>query len=240
MVRINFKLRNQELYIYSVFYDDREFLNGNNVLRAIVISTSIKSKVYCQIWKGDSSDPILTVATVLKSGRGHILRGRQYDHLLLTCTLGSGTTRPTNLSLVWTNPCTQSTNNVKIQYPKKKENNESKHGFGICVPVTFWHVDPYRIMERVEMHKLLGVTEINVYYVHLSNETMATLQYYQNEGIVKLFNLPSVPLHEHNKNGVKIGSPIGLNDCMLRNMYSYELFLWLILMRLFFQEMRAK
>ena len=216
------KIQNNELYIYSVFYDDREFLHGKNVLRALIISTPIKSNVYCQIWKEDSSDPILTVAKVVKSGSGHILGGRQYDQLLVTCSLGSGTTRPTNLSLIWLNPCIQPTNNIKIQYPEKKDFNESKHEFGICVPVTFWYVDPYRIMEWVEMHKLFGVTEINVCYVHLSNITMATLEYYQNEGIVKLFNLPSVPLYEHNRNGVKIGSPIGLNDCMLKNMYSYK------------------
>ena len=54
---------------------------------------------------------------------------------------------------------------------------------------------------------------------------MRLWQYYENEGIIKLFSLPSALVYEHNRNGVKIGSHIGLNECMLRNMYLYK---WLL------------
>ena len=212
------KLEDNMMYIYSAFYDDREFLHGKNVLRALVISTPIKSNVYCQIWKEDSSDPFLTVAKVVKSNDWHVLEGeRLNDSLLLTCKLEPKSLRPKYLSLVWTNPCNQPQNKIKIQYPMNK-GKKPEHEFGICVPITFGNIDPYRIIEWVEMHRFLGVTVINVYHSAVSHKTMAVLKYYEREGIVKLFHLPSVS--QNDQNGV-IG-PTGMNDCMLRNMYSYK------------------
>ena len=213
------KLEDNMMYIYSAFYDGREFLHGKNVLRALVISTPITSNVYCQIWKEDSSDPIMTVAKVLKSGDGVLEGGRLYDSLVLTCTLQPKSLKPKYLSLVWTNPCNPSQNKIKIQYPMNY-GEKPKHEFGICVPVTFGDIDLHRIIEWVEMHRFLGVSAINVYHSAVSHKTMAVLKYYEREGIIKLFHLPGVTLND--QNGVKIESPIGLNDCMLRNMHSYK------------------
>ena len=213
------QLEDNDMYIYSAFYDDRHFLNGKNVLRVFVISTPIASNVYCQIWKGKYSQPILTVAKVFKTESGHNLAGTHYDQFMLTCVLETKTLRPKRLFLVWMNRCDQPQNNIKIQYPKSQD-NKPKHEVGVCVPITFGKIDPYRIIEWVEMHRFLGVTEINVFHSNVSDNTMAALKYYEREGIIKLFSIPSVLQENHNRD--KIRSSTGLNDCMLRNMYLYK------------------
>ena len=213
------------MFIYSAFYDDRPFLNGKNALRVLVISTPITNRIYCQMWTKEpreSSQSFITEAQLLKSDAEIKFDENVYEQFILTCSLESRSMRPERLSLVWTDPCTEPENVIQIQYPESRGSRKPFHEFGLCAPIAFGYVDPYRIIEWVEMHRFLGVTEINVYYFYLSSETLTALKYYQKEGIVKVFKLPPLPGHQNEENGLKLSSFISLNDCMLRNLYLYK------------------
>jgi hypothetical protein len=94
-----------------------------------------------------------------------------------------------------------------------------EHEFGICVPISFGYIDPIRLINWVEMNKVLGVTEINIYNASMTSDADAVFSYYR--GLIVVHQIvPPVP--DRTYGGVKLGSPAGLNDCMYRNMHRYR------------------
>ena len=177
------------------------------------------------MWIKDADLPFVTVARVLKSEKEIVLGRKEYHQFILTCSVESRYMRPEKVSLVWTDPCGSAENVIHVQYPTSGANMKPGHDFGICVPHSFEYIDPYRIVEWVELHRFLGVTEINVYYFHLSRDPLAALKYYEREGIMNMIRMPPLP-GQQNVDKERISANfISLNDCMLRNMYMYK---WLL------------
>ena len=213
-----FKSYPYEVYVYSVFYDERKTHNSYPVIRILSVARPIYHVTYCQIWYPKLTKPIVKEIQVSRNGAGHKLNNTYYEQYYFTCGLETTYAIPHYVSIV-AHPCDQANNYIPVYVPVKRA---FQNEFAACVPVTFEAVDPYRLTEWVEAVKILGITEINVYHVALSNTTLGILQYYVQKGIVRLQSIPSVPHYEKNRNGNKIGSPISLNDCMYRNMYKYK------------------
>ena len=73
------------------------------------------------------------------------------------------------------------------------------------MPVAFWSIDPYRLVEWIEANRLLGVTEINVYHVNMTQETLRILRHFEvNDTIMRLHELPSVPKYERSREETKL------------------------------------
>ncbi len=212
-----------EVYVYSVFYDERIDNGLFPSLRLLAVARTVKNNTYCQVWYPSMTQPVVKEAKLHKNGGGHKLNKTHYEQYYFTCGLDTSYPIPNYVSLV-AGPCDKADNYIAIYVPIRAP---FKHDFAICVPVAFNTVNPYRLTEWLEVNKILGVTEINIYHVAMSNETLRILEYYEKTGLVKLHHIPSVPHYEKGRSGNKIGSPISLNDCMYRNMYRYKWILFI-------------
>ena len=213
------KTNQHHIYMYSAFFDERQDNGYYPSLRVLVVGETIKDDIYCQVWYPDVKNPVVKKVKVKKNGGGHDLNGTYYEQYYFVCHLDTSYPIPRHVSIV-SQPCEKAFNSVPIYLPIRAPH---EHEFGVCVPVAFWSIDPYRLVEWIEANRLLGVTEINVYHVNMTEETLRILRHFEvNDTIMRLHDLPSVPKYERTRGGNKIGSPISLNDCLYRNTYRYR------------------
>ena len=207
------------IYMYSAFFDERQDNGYYPSIRVLAVGETIKEDIYCQVWYPDMKNPVVKKVKIKKNGGGHELNGTWYEQYYFVCHLDTSYPIPRHVSIV-SRPCEKAFNSVPIYLPIRAPR---QHEFGVCVPVSFWSVDPHRLVEWIEANRILGVTEINVYHVNMSQETLGILRHFEvNDTIMRLHELPSVPKYERTRGGNKIGSPISLNDCMYRNTYRYR------------------
>ena len=207
---------NTEIYIYSAIFDNRTAGGNNPFVRILAIGRKIQ-RLFCRLWSPEWS--IAVTAKIAVNGAGHKIDGVFFKQYYFSCILPLGFPfAPTHVSL-----STVQCENVSSLIPVILPENPGffSHQFGICVPITFWYVDPYRIVEWIEMSRFFGVSEINVYACNVSDITLMILTYFQQEGILKLHDVPPAR-NGRTRDGVKIASPISINDCMWRNMYRYR------------------
>ena len=174
--------------------------------------------LYCQVWYNGWNKPVVVDLAVDANGISHRFGEHKYEQLYYSCPLESTDLIPTHVSIV-EQKCDTADNLIPVIKPY---HGSPIHEFGICVSIAFGTVDPYRIVEWVEANRLLGVTEINVYHVNMNPISLKVLEHYQEEGILKLFYVPSAPYLVNSRDGNKIACPISLNDCMYKNMYRYR------------------
>ena len=205
-------------YTYVAYYDDRTSGGPKPFIRFLAVAIKIEVPLYCQVWYNGWDKPVVVDLAVKANGGGHRIGKQKYEQLYYSCPLESTDSIPTHVSIV-EQRCETADNLIPVIKPY---HGSPIHEFGICVAIAFETVDPYRIVEWVEANRLLGVTEINVYHVNMNPISLKVLEHYQEEGILKLFHVPSAPYYVHNRDGNKIASPITLNDCMYKNMYRYR------------------
>ena len=217
---------NTEIYVYSALFDNRTAGGNNAFVRILAIGKKIR-RLFCRLWYPPDWS-IAVRAKIAVNGAGHWIDGELFKQYYFSCILPFGFPfTPTHVSLSTVDQCGVGgggiVGNVSSLIPIMFPENPGffSHEFAICVPITFWYVDPYRIVEWIEMNRLFGVTEINVYACNVSEITMAILRYFQQDGILKLHNVPPAK-NGHTRNGVKLASPISINDCMWKNMYRYR------------------
>ena len=206
---------------WGAFHDTRSEV-GNNVVRIFAVSEAHADRaVLCQLWSHKFTTNV-TYLVVTKAehkviGRGYRRGKSQYFEYLYTCHI------PRNLnsyavSLAFER-CENSTINLPIITPEKPETYS--HQYGICIPVAYNRIDPARVIEWIELNKILGVTEINIYNSDLVSDTLAVLKHYETQGMVKVHNAPP-PLPSWDYWPKKLAVIAALNDCMYRNMYRYN------------------
>ena len=109
---------------------------------------------------------------------------------------------------------------MPIEFPAKTKAHE-QHDFIVCVSVSYWRHDPYRLVEWLEMQRILGAKSVKIYNNSLSREAAEVFQHYSRQGFVELRqshnfipDLGELTIHLHM-------SPV-LNDCLYRNMYATD------------------
>ena len=207
---------------WGAFLDSRPEL-GNGVVRIFAVSESHKDKtVFCRVWSHKSDTQatylVITEAQARITGRGYRRSKVQYYEYLYTCLVPKPGLSPHAVSLAFER-CENSTINLPVIMLEKPE--KYPHQYGVCVPVAYNSIDPARIIEWVELNRILGVTEINIYNSNLMSDTLAVLKYFENEGIVKIHNAPP-PILSWDYWPRKLAVIAGLNDCMYRNMFRYN------------------
>ncbi len=209
------------IYMYSAFFDERRDNGFYPSVRILAVAATIpdENPIFCQVWYPGVTNPVVKKVKVKKNGGGHKVSGVWLEQYYFVCHLEMSYPIPRRVSVV-SQPCATALNSVPIYLPIRAP---YQHEFGVCVPVAFWRIPPYRLVEWIEANRMFGVSEINVYHVNMSAETLGILRYFEtNDTIVRLHSIPSVPKYERTRGGNKIGSPISLNDCMYRNTYRYR------------------
>ena len=219
---------NVDAVLYSAIYDNRSAVGSHPAVRILAVIAGRNDRFYCHLWSAeDPAVATIVPATVLRNGRGHKIGKILYNQFMLTCAVtesASLMSPPTHVSVALM-PCDTSTTLLPITLPTRVTNDTVSttftHEFGVCVAISFGEVEPASLIEWFEMNRLLGVTEFNIYNATLWSKVDQVMNYYAGSGLLRLHQMPP-PVDGLSMDAVKLASPASLNDCMLRNVYSYK------------------
>ena len=182
-----------------------------------VASHTHNADIYCQVWYSDFKEAVPLKAAVSAIGRGANVNGTEYMEYLYTCKLPTSLITPSEVSIAFES-CGQATVLLPVVFAN---DTGVVHEFGVCVPVTYWHVSPFRIIEWMELNKLYGVTQVNIYNSSLFNPGLSVFLKYRDQGDL-IMQQGSPPVDASGLWAIKLAVLAGLNDCMYRNMYQYR------------------
>lgn len=213
-----------EVFLYSAFYDDRDDVGSDvRAIRILGVATGMEKLLFCQLWSEGFELPIIVAAQVEDNGRGHRIRDRFHGQHMWSCVLHNNahpatTTPPTHVSLT-ARPCHQATTLIPVVHEPKT--TTYAHEYGVCVPISFWWIDPVPLVEWIEANAMFGVGEINVYNCSISSPVDGVFAHYAAKKLVNVHQMPT-PVFDWTWDGVSLGSAVSLNDCMMRNMFRYR------------------
>ena len=209
----------EKLFVYSAYWDTRpnDFDNKHNGtfvrIMSVLKSGGKKTDVACKFHTADD-DVRLSSATYYEMCENH---GRQMGGFILSCPL------PTEII---GQPCSVEVSATKSQEPvsslkvrpiSPKENREE---FAVCVPPLHGNINPRKLVEFVEMTRLLGAQRIVFYDYQVSEDIAKILEYYQDKEYVEV--IPWMYPHLLERDSWYHGQLIAIQDCLYRNMHSAE------------------
>ncbi|GJQ78199.1 hypothetical protein Trydic_g2528 [Trypoxylus dichotomus] len=224
-----------EYHLLGAYWDIRPKNKKAPTVRLLAMITPLKitEDLYCQFWFKDK---------VVVSGKTwHYFLWREawggnkennYKPYLINCNLPKNymNNHPVAVSLVKL-PCDTPTNIMRITVNIPKE----KKDFAVCVKGLDFHADiSFRLMEWVELLKLLGADKVFFYELHVHEDVRRILEYYEEyEGIVEMTpvtlpgHYPNEPFLQHlflhhYRSKKRLYELISYNDCLLKHMYEYK------------------
>ncbi len=110
---------------------------------------------------------------------------------------------------------------VPVEKPYRASEYSRKIEFGVCHAIAYNHVDPYRLIEWLEMLRLTGVGKVVFYNSSLQQAESKVLRHYMSDGLVELYQLPPLALPE-TKQEKRLRQVMALNHCLYRNMHRFQ------------------
>ena len=184
-----------------------------------MLNRNAQKHLACYVWYGDYEAPYVVPVKLERTGRssGYVFKKSRYVQYLFSCQLPGINPVPEYVSLV-TSKCGHSSIYLPVERPVRSVHD---HEFGACVAVAFGSIPVDMFVEWMELNRLLGITEFNVYDANMKN--MSTVfDYYIKAGLLHVHQNPTCGRRATSQDAVKLGSAVSLNDCMLRNMYRYR------------------
>lgn len=209
----------EEVVVYSAFFDDRPLLDLSTWIRILGVASIPSKQVFCYVWYDGYTKPYVIAGQLNVTGREHGYRygNRSFIQYLISCQLPGVEPVPSHVSLV-TVECNQSSIFLPVQRPIRSTPDQE---FGICVPISFGTLSTQDFVEWIELNRLFGVTEFNVYDANMTGMS-DVFDYYSTRGLLRVFRTPPA-VNLLDLGGVKLGSVVALNDCMMRNLYRYRM-----------------
>lgn len=233
----NFSTNDLRLYVYSAFYDDRPSLLATPVVRIVAIGDSVRRLkktnvslgLFCVLYHSDHSDgPKTTRVAVVEGdardcGPSYALNRSVGVTTVFTCPTADGGHRPHSLSIVGgggegggdgVSSC------MPVEYPTEEEEEEDRLDLVVCVPVSYGALDPFRIIEWLEVQRLMGVKRVAVYDLYLASPALEVLRAYEAEGFVELRKIDRVFPRERHRHLLELA--VSLNDCLYRHARQFQ------------------
>ncbi|KAK2718444.1 uncharacterized protein LOC136037819 isoform X2 [Artemia franciscana] len=228
---------NGTFFLYGAYYDNRPLSSIGPSIRVLGLIDRIEPTVptYCQMWYQASQDPVVTKVLEYKymwnKKWGNYKQGVLQPYLI-TCKIPDPLKGipPVSVSLVQ-KPCDAARTNLRVI----NDRPEKKGKFAVCVKgLDFLDVDlSVRLIEWIELLSILGAEKIFLYELEVHPNISKALKYYENLGRVVVTpltlpgDLPNFPGLRHHFLKTKITNKrqnelIPYNDCLYRNLYSYE------------------
>lgn len=234
----HFHSSNGSFYLYGAYFDDRWRGGPLAMVRVLAMVDRISPPpVACQLWFENSQHPVTTPASYVYGWYpkwGNYLDGPLQPYII-TCKVPrvknyERGVAPTSVSIV-ENKCDSVTNNLRVVNTRP----EVKKRFAVCVKgLDFLHEDiSVRLVEWLELLRLLGASKVFLYDLEVHPNISKVLNYYRDQGLVELTkitlpgNQPNLPGFRHLYLKKKLtfkrqNELIPYNDCLYRNLYSYE------------------
>ena len=213
-----------DIYLFSAFYDDRPSILESHAIRTIAVLKQISHyNLSCLLWFGNNSRPVVADVTSVPIGAWFQPQAGVSRAVILSCAVQTEAGRPAlipeHVSIVTATQTAPKTL-LRVQVPEKPERPKA---FGHCMAVAYWHHDPYRVVEWMELHRMWGVEEVTIYTNNLHPTAMRVYQHYANKGFVDLREAPcAVPAYPRDEEAIILNNSPMLSDCMYRNMYRYR------------------
>ena len=222
------------LYLYSAFWDDRDTLPGEPVIRIITVTNTSGHN-----WRDIERDilPRLLCVTVCRDDLHVEVQGvsetralqfhhakREIDRRQIVCIphtcrdyvtvtfAGGGHVGMVTEEWVAGNMLPVET----YQRPKIPQN------LVVCVPPLHNTFDVYRVVEWFEMLKLLGVDKVVAYNESLDETASRIMRHYQDQGYLDVWQMDPDYLKPEGHMKSKWRGPVSMSDCMYRYMYRYK------------------
>jgi len=209
----------EDIVVYSAFYDDRPIVGVLPWIRILGVRRLSDTHVWCYVWYFQKETPFVTQAEVIATGADQSVKnGEVYSQNLFSCQLNRSNFIPTHVSIA-TTLCANSTISLEITRPAKSD--KWIHNFGVCLEVNFGYFPPELIVEWMEAYSIFGITHVNIYNGSIDSRLDRVFDYYRQKGILEIRQMPPA-VEDYTIDGVRLGSPASLNDCMMRNMYSHR------------------
>ena len=209
------------MYLYSAYYDDRPALDRHKV-RIIGIANAEVKNPHCLLWYEKQNSPDVAIAVLTKIGpriQPTSSSPNRYEPYIFTCSVIRGKGPPKEVSMI-TIEETKPTTLLNIRIPVKPP-PEKMFDIGQCMSVVYWHQDPTRLIEWLELNRIWGVKEITVYGNELDDATTAVFTDYAHQGLVDFCQMPNI-IDDDSEFTILLNMSPAINDCMYRNMYRYK------------------
>ncbi|ELT95423.1 hypothetical protein CAPTEDRAFT_208702 [Capitella teleta] len=198
-------------YAYSAFYDDRKTPHSIRVIIVLDEELSVRDK-RCAIHLSDEMT-IFVRGQFDPIGFGVRVNNTRYKEFILTCPVPQGVSPPVSVSLGSAAP------RVEVVFPTTLHH---ELGLCTCVSVTFQEPDWQRMVEWLEMQRILGVSQVFIYNnsIPAGSKAATVLAYYQRQGFLVLkHSEPFLRTDVTKEGGVLLHMSPVINDCMYRNMH---------------------
>ncbi|CAH0767342.1 unnamed protein product [Bemisia tabaci] len=228
---------NGTFYLYGAYYDVRKLSRIGPAVRILGMLNRIEPKMvtHCQFWFENEKEPVVNKVMEYKyvwyKKWGNYKQGILQPYLI-TCQIPASHHKkvPASVSIV-EKICDVATNNLRVIYNRPSK----KKGFGVCVKgLDFIHEDlSVRLVEWIELLGILGADKIFFYELQVHPNVSRVLNYYKSKGRVHVTPLtlpggqPNLPVFQHlyltkKVNYKRQNELIPYNDCLYKNLYTYE------------------
>lgn len=227
---------NGTFFVYGAYLDLRPKAGKIPVIRVLTMIDRIKPPpVFCLLWYDNATLPVVSAASYTYAW--YPKWGNYKDGILqpfiVSCPSPFQKGRalyPSSVSLV-EKQCHPPSNNVRVIYnvPEKKEN------FAVCVKGLDFLKDDLsvRLIEWIELLNMLGAKKIFFYELEVHPNISKVLKHYVQTGVVDNTpitlpgDMPNLPALRHHFLKLKMNHKrqnelIPYNDCLYRNLYSYD------------------
>ena len=220
-----------EMALYSAHLDPRdEYLHYPGSVRVLGVGAHpIDQKIYCHLWYKNLTKPVTVQAMVKDIGRGLEVKKKFYMEYIYTCPIHVMLILPRFVSVQFSKcgfvssllplsvPANWDIRNEKVLSSK----GQFTHEYGICVPVAYGQLDPYKIVEWFEFHRILGVTQFTIYNTGITGTGLRAFNHYDNMGMLR-FRKMTPPVEDNGFWSKKLATLSALNRCLYENMFSYR------------------
>ncbi|KAI0240499.1 hypothetical protein LSAT2_008728 [Lamellibrachia satsuma] len=209
-----------KIFGYSAFYDSRPSLEAPPfVVRVIVVSgvTDTNKQLFCKFRYSGSNNTNKSAAVSQQAiGAGVYARTKLYREFVYTCPV-DGALPPDDVAIV-ASPTEVASRYLPVEVPVRWS---VKKDFGACVSVAYWNHTAARIVEWMELNRIIGVTHVTIYNNSLSAEAARVFAHYAAAGFVE-FRQSTNFIDDPSETTIHMHMSPVINDCMYRNMHRFS------------------
>ncbi|RZF33621.1 hypothetical protein LSTR_LSTR006999 [Laodelphax striatellus] len=228
---------NGTFHFYGAYYDVRKLSKIGPAVRILGMIDRIEPtvKTYCQFWFDNRKEPVFVRVMEYKyiwyKKWGNYKQGI-FQPYLIACQIPQPYHKlvPASVSVV-EKVCDTATNSLRVIYNRPKK----KKGFAVCVKgLDFLHDDlSVRLVEWIELLGILGADKVFFYELQVHPNISKVLNFYKERNRVDVTPLtlpggqPNIPGFQHlylvkKVNHKRQNELIPYNDCLYKNLYTYE------------------
>ena len=188
----NYSSTTMILYAYTAILDDRASLlrSDRGVVRVIALASDWTGELpplRCLLYLNGNRNVIVDIDKDVIKTRGYHnskINTKLVHEYLFGCPLVHGEV-PLAVAIL-TDPddgLNTTKSCIAVELPMKPTH---KSDFAICVPIAYNRMDAFRLIEWMELQRLLGVSMVGFYSFNLDNTTLSVLRHYAAESFVDL------------------------------------------------------